>query len=72
MVGKKAATVVLGKKSGRHSVLLKAWEFGLPMPSEEQASEMVVQMKRLSEEKKRWLSEEEFKNIYYQVMGATS
>ncbi len=39
------------------------------MPSEEQASAMLNQIKKISEDNKRLVSEEEFKKIYSQVMG---
>ena len=41
IVGGKAIDVVLGKKSGRYSIMLKSWELGLPQPSEAQATEML-------------------------------
>jgi len=69
IVGGKAIDVVLGKKSGRYSIMLKAWENKLPLPSEEQASTMLNQIKKISEDNKRLVSEEEFKKIYSQVMG---
>jgi isopropylmalate/homocitrate/citramalate synthase len=69
IVGGRVVDVVLGKKSGRYSIMVKAWEFGLPLPSEEQASAMLTQVKRLSEDQKRWLTDEEFKKIYSDVMG---
>ncbi len=70
VVGGKAIDVVLGKKSGRYSIMLKAYELGIPMPSEEQATAMLNQIKKISEDNKRLVSEEEFKKIYSQVMGA--
>jgi isopropylmalate/homocitrate/citramalate synthase len=69
IVGGKAIDVVLGKKSGRYSIMLKAWEFKLPLPSEEQATTMLNQIKKISEDNKRLVGEEEFKKIYAQVMG---
>jgi methanogen homocitrate synthase len=69
VVGGKAIDVVLGKKSGRYSIMLKAWEAGLPLPSEEQASAMLNQIKNISEDNKRLVTEAEFKKIYAQVMG---
>ena len=69
VVGGKAIDVVLGKKSGRYSIMLKSWEAGLPLPSEEQASAMLNQIKDISEKSKRLVTEEEFKKIYAQVMG---
>lgn len=65
VVGGKSFTLVLGKKSGRHSIMLKALELGLPIPSDEQASEMIEQVKNLSTEKKGLISEEEFRQIYH-------
>ncbi len=68
IVGGKAIEVVLGKKSGRYSIMLKAWEQGLPQPSEEQATEIVNRIKTISESEKRLVTEEEFKKIYSKVM----
>jgi isopropylmalate/homocitrate/citramalate synthase len=70
VVGGKAIDVVLGKKSGRYSIMLKSWEAGFPLPSEEQASAMLNQIKNISEKNKRLVTEEEFKKIYAQVMKA--
>jgi 2-isopropylmalate synthase len=69
IVGGKPIEVVLGKKSGRYSMLLKSWEKGWTLPSEEQASQMLTQIKKIAEDNKRWLTEEEFKKIYSSVMG---
>ena len=69
IVGGKAIEVVLGKKSGRYSILLKSWEKGWPLPSEEQAAQMLTQIKKIAEDNKRWLAEEEFKKIYSSAMG---
>jgi methanogen homocitrate synthase len=69
IVGGKAIEVVLGKKSGRYSIMLKAWESGLPQPSEEQASEMLNRVKKISEDHKRWLTDGEFREIYSEVMS---
>jgi hypothetical protein len=49
--------------------MLKAWEANLPLPSEEQAIAMLNQIKKISEDHKRLVNNEEFKNIYTQVMG---
>ena len=68
IVGGKAIEVVLGKKSGRYSIMLKAWEYGLPQPSEEQAAEIVNRIKTISESEKRLVTDEEFKKIYAEVM----
>ena len=69
IVGGKPIEIVLGKKSGRYSILLKSWEKGWALPSEEQASQMLTQIKKIAEDNKRWLTEEEFKKIYSSVMG---
>ncbi len=70
VVGGKAVELALGKKSGRYSMMLKAWEHGLPQPSEEQATEMVSKVKKISETEKRLVTDEEFKKIYTQVCDA--
>ena len=64
--------MVLGKKSGKYSIMLKTLEFKLPMPTDEQNREILAQVKRMSEEKKRWLSDDEFKKIYSDVTGNTA
>lgn len=69
VVGGKSVTLVLRKKSGRHSIMLKALELGLNLPSEEESSEMLSQVKTLSIEKKGALTDDEFKQIYQQVMA---
>ena len=69
IVGGKAIDVVLGKKSGRYSIMLKSWELGLPQPSEAQATEMLQQVKKISEDNKRLVSIDEFKKIYNAVMS---
>jgi isopropylmalate/homocitrate/citramalate synthase len=71
IVGDKTYEVVLGKKSGKHSIMIKALEFNLPMPSEEQISEILAKVKALSEEHKRWLTDDEFKKIYSEVTGTS-
>ena len=70
VVGGKAVDVVLGKKSGRYSIMLKAWEYGLPQPSEEQAMKMVSLIKAISESEKRLVTDGEFKEIYSKVVRA--
>ena len=71
IVGGKSAELVLGKKSGKYSIMLKAWEFGLPIPSEEQIPEILDQVKRRSEKEKRLVTDDEFKKIYSDVTGET-
>ena len=63
----KAIEVALGKKSGRYSVLLKAWELDLPEPTEAQAGAILDRIKAISEAEKRLVSDEEF----HQIDGAT-
>ena len=70
VVGGRCATLVLGKKSGRFSMMLKAWEMSLPLPTEEQANVMLNDVKDLSTEKKRLVNDEEFMVIYNKVMKA--
>ena len=69
-VGGEGVTIILGKKSGRYSVMLKAEEFGLPVPEQEEAYKMLEQVKSLSLEKKGPLTDDEFKEIYKKVMDA--
>ena len=69
IVGGKAIDLVLGKKSGRYSIMLKAWELGLPQPSEVQATEILRQVKKISEDNKCLVSIDEFKKIYDGVLG---
>ncbi len=70
VVGGKSVTLVLGKKSGRYSIMLKAYELGLPLPSEEQSTEILDQVKNLSAERKALVTEDEFKQIYRQVTAS--
>lgn len=71
IVGGKAAEVVLGKKSGKYSIMLKTLEFNLPMPSDEQIVEILTRVKEFSIENKRCLTDNEFKQIYSDVTGRT-
>ena len=63
VVGSKNA-VALGKKSGKYSLMLKAEEFELPLPTEEQSSKMLNEIKRLSQERKGLVTDDEFKQLY--------
>jgi len=71
-VGGGGTTVILGKKSGRYSMMLKALEFGWPIPEQEEAYKMLDQVKALSNKKKGPVDDDEFKEIYDQVMGQKS
>jgi methanogen homocitrate synthase len=64
VVGGKAIELVLGKKSGRYSMMLKAWELGLKEPSEEQATAMLEKVKTISEQNKRVVTDDEFRKIH--------
>jgi isopropylmalate/homocitrate/citramalate synthase len=66
VVGGRAIELVLGKKSGRYSIMLKAYEMGLKEPNEEQATAILEQVKKISEDNKRCVSTEEFKQLYAQ------
>ncbi|MCG6538416.1 MAG: hypothetical protein L7F78_27800, partial [Syntrophales bacterium LBB04] len=70
IVGGKAIEVVLGKKSGRYSLMLKSWELGLAEPTEAQAAEMLSQIKKISEDNMGLGTEEEYKGIHAAVMNA--
>lgn len=50
--------------------MLKTWEMGLPQPTEVQAAEMLNQIKKISEDNKRLVTEDEFKSIYTAMVKA--
>jgi len=58
-VGQRDVEVVLGKKSGKDSVLYKAEKLGLQI-DESKVAELLSRVKRLALEKKRPLTDEEF------------
>ncbi len=64
---KRGEKILLGKKSGRRSIMLKAKELGLPIPTEEKAYKMLEKVKKLSIEKKGPITDEEFKKIYDEI-----
>ena len=70
VVGGTGVNVVLGKKSGGYSVLLKAWQLGLALPTEAQADRLLTQIKNRSLEKKGLVTEEEFRKFYVDVVGS--
>jgi methanogen homocitrate synthase len=72
MIGRPPAELVIGKKSGRQSMRMKAYLLKMEDPGDERATEMLGQVKRLSEEKKGEVTDEEFKKIYSQVMSAAA
>jgi len=68
VLGREAKTeIVLGKKSGRRSIMLKARELGLPVITEEKAIRVLEKVKRLSIEKKGPVTEEEFRQLCNEV-----
>jgi len=71
-VGGKSVTLVMGKKSGRYSIMLKSYELGLALPSEEQANKILDQVKDISIEKKGLVADDEFKRIYQEIMAANN
>ncbi|MFC1897380.1 LeuA family protein [Chloroflexota bacterium] len=68
-VGGGGYTIVLGKKSGRYSMMFKAEELGLPVPEQKDAYKMLDQVKALSNKKLGPVDDDEFKEIYHNVMG---
>ncbi len=58
--------IVLGKKSGRDSITYKVKKLNLKL-SEDKIEKVLHKVKEMSEEKKRVLTDEEFKNIVKQV-----
>ena len=68
-VGGGGYTIILGKYSGRYSMMFKAEELGLAEPTQEEAYKMLAQVKSLSYEKRGPITDGEFKEIYHQVMG---
>ena len=70
ILGRKAETkMVLGKKSGRRSIMLKAQELGLPVPTDEEAYKILQRVKQASIEKKGLISDDEFKRIYKEALS---
>jgi methanogen homocitrate synthase len=64
LLGAKAYEVVMGKKSGASSVLLKARDLGLPEPDRATAGKILSEVKALSMREKRAVSDDEFRMIY--------
>jgi len=59
--------VALGKGSGRASIIYRLEELGLEIPSEEKLNQILEKVKLLAEEKKRLLTNKEFKSIVEQL-----
>ncbi len=70
LVGKKVVEVVMGKKSGTYSVLIKARDLGLPEPDRETAQRILAEVKALSVREKRALTDEEFRALYQAAVAA--
>ncbi len=62
VVGHKPVKVVLGKKSGRDSIVFKARQLGLKI-SDDKIDALLTKIKESAEEKKRILTDEEFKQL---------
>jgi isopropylmalate/homocitrate/citramalate synthase len=60
--------IVLGKKSGKYSILYKLREIGIDA-REEQVGVMLDEVKSLSTSKKSAISDDEFRNIVKKVVG---
>jgi len=60
--------IVLGKGSGGDSIIYKMNELGLKIPPEEKIVQILEDVKTLSEEKRRLLTDEEFKTILNKII----
>ncbi len=72
MIGRAPVELVIGKKSGRQSMRLKAYLLKMEDPGDDKATEMLGQVKRLSEDKKGEVTDDEFRKIYSEVMSAAA
>ena len=61
-------SLVLGKKSGLDSIRIKAEELGLDVP-EEQRAKLLAQVKRLGEEKRGIVTDDEFRQLLATLGG---
>jgi isopropylmalate/homocitrate/citramalate synthase len=68
LLGLPAYEVVMGKKSGTYSVLVKARDLGLGEPDRETANRVLAEIKAISTREKRAVSDEEFKAIYQRIV----
>jgi len=59
-------SIVLGKKSGIDSIAIKSRELKIEIAPDQQAA-VLAAVKRLGTEKRRLVSDEEFRNIVQQV-----
>lgn len=68
----RSGEVVLGKKSGKASVLYKAGELGLGELSDEEAAEILGAVKQKGIEKRNILSDDEFRDIVASIRAKAS
>ena len=59
--------MVLGKKSGKASIIYKLEELGLGALADDQAAEVLARVKTMGIEKRDMLSDEEFRSIVEDV-----
>ncbi len=71
LIGREAYEVVLGKKSGSYSILIKARDLGLPEPDKDAIQRILAEVKALSEREKRAVSNEEFRAFYQQAVAGS-
>ncbi len=64
--------VVLGKKSGKASIVYKLGELGLGVADDEQVTEMLTRVKQKGIEKRDILNDDEFKSIVNEVRAAAA
>jgi len=66
LVGQRPVRVVMGKKSGKDSIAYKARHLGLHIP-DDKVEPLLTRVKETSEQKKRVLTDEEFKLIVREI-----
>ena len=59
----RSGEVVLGKKSGKASIVYKLGELGLGEANDDQVDEMLLKVKQMGIEKRDILSDDEFRSI---------
>ncbi len=69
LLGLSEYKVVMGKKSGTYSVLVKARDLGLGEPDREAANRVLAEVKAISIRDKRSITDDEFKEIYQRIVG---
>jgi methanogen homocitrate synthase len=70
VVGGTAVDLVLGKKSGVYSVVIKAWELSLPIPGNEAVQQILSGVKAISLREKRLVSDDEFRALHQSAIAA--